>query len=121
MNRTPVLYSETMNPEEKQVNPLWETLAMIGAFALLWVWFLVRQSAIQKAAQQGIAASQVHTSPLWTLAQIAAAAILFIVFLRRLQRARAAMREAATPRFPPGFDAYSSMQDKSKNKKKPQK
>ena len=103
-----------MNLEEKNPHPLWETLAMIGAFALVWAWFFARQSAIKAAAAQGIGAAQVSISPLWTLAQIAAVAVLILIFVRRMRRARAAMQELSLPRMPPGFDAYNSSQAPSK-------
>lgn len=105
-----------MNLEEKQAHPLWETFAMIGSFALLWAWFIARQMAIKAAAAQGIAARQVSISPLWTIAQIVALALLVVIFVRRMRRTRKAMQELSLPPMPPGFEAFNSLQDKPAKK-----
>jgi hypothetical protein len=89
-------------------NPLWETVAMAGSFVMLWAWMLARMAAAQKAAQSRVAdpSSVYYLSPLWTVVQIAAIAILLVIFVRRLKRARQAMQEmnssSGRPMFGPG-------------------
>lgn len=67
-------------PEPK--TPLWETLAMIGSFALVWAYFLAFQ-----------AARGTKTPPHfgWKLALLAAIGVLVWVFVRRLKRILAAL------------------------------
>ena len=78
----------------KRENPLWETLVMVASFAFLWIWILSAKAAHAQGANLG---------PQWMLFQLIAAGALFVIFVRRVQRAKKAFREAdtsnrATPR-----------------------
>src|SRR4051812_17836675 len=85
-------FEEPREPEQR-ANPWWETAAMIISFGLLWAYLLARQAAMQAAAKSGAASPRVELSPLWTIAQFAAIAILVAVLIRRMRRASNAMRE----------------------------
>ncbi|HEX8234620.1 MAG TPA: hypothetical protein VF600_01570 [Abditibacteriaceae bacterium] len=70
--------------EPKQNYPLWETIVMAASFALLWAWFLARQSATRTGTDLW---------PGWTALQFLALAALVLVLVRRMIRVRDAMRE----------------------------
>jgi hypothetical protein len=70
--------------EPKRNHPLWETIVMAASFALLWGFFLAKQSASRTG---------VDLWPGWTALQIVALAALVLVLVRRMIRVRDAMRE----------------------------
>lgn len=94
-----------MNTPEPRSTPWWETAAMIASFVLLWAYMLARQSALMAAARSGAASPRLEISPLWNVAQYVAIATLVFILMRRVKRARDAVREATQirPGFPPGF------------------
>lgn len=96
---------KTDQPREPNSMPWWETAAMIASFALLWAYMLARQSALMTAARSGAVSPRPEMSPLWAVAQAVAIATLLLILVRRMKRARDAMREAnqIRPGFPPGF------------------
>lgn len=65
--------------------PLWETLAMAGAFVLLWFWF-----AAHKAAQN----SATNLSPWWTAALLLALGAMAFITMRRARRFKRALEES---------------------------
>jgi hypothetical protein len=81
--------------DPKRNHPLWETIVMGGSFAMLWAWFLARQSASR---------SGIDLWPGWTALQLIALAALVLVLIRRMIRVRDAMRESTKlpnrPQFP---------------------
>ncbi len=70
--------------EEAPRAPLWETLSMIAAFVLLWLWF-----AAHKAAQS----SGAELSRWWTVALLAALGAMAWIMVRRMQRFKRALQE----------------------------
>jgi membrane protein implicated in regulation of membrane protease activity len=81
---------------EKNSNPLWETLVMIGSFLLLWAWFLARS-----AAQRANAPLQLY----WQGALVVALLALVYVTVRRIRRVQRALRGEdeqgnVTPMYP---------------------
>lgn len=74
--------NDPFNPAPDEKTPLWETLAMIGSFALVWAYFLAFQAA--RAAK---------TTPhfAWKIALLVAIGVLIWVFVRRLKRILAAL------------------------------
>lgn len=94
-----------LDESKERATPWWETAAMVVSFGLLWAYLIARQVALKAAAQSGAAHPQIHLSPLWTVAQVAAIAVLLFVLVRRMQRAATAMRAASQiqPGMPPGF------------------
>lgn len=81
--------------EPKRNHPLWETVVMAASFAMLWAWFLARQSASR---------TETDLWPGWTALQLIALAALVLVLVRRMIRVRDAMRENSKlpnrPHFP---------------------
>jgi hypothetical protein len=81
--------------EPKRNHPLWETVVMAASFAMLWAWFLARQSASRTGTDLW---------PGWTALQLIALAALVVVLVRRMIRVRNAMRENSKlpnhPQFP---------------------
>lgn len=87
--------------------PLWETLSMIAAFVLLWIWF-----AAHKSAQNSGAA--LH--PAWTAALLAALGMMALITVRRMQRFKRALEETrqqsqrrpgAMPWMPPDRNGHN--------------
>lgn len=70
--------------EETPRPPLWETLAMIAAFVLLWFWFGAHRSAQQAGSKLSIE---------WTVALLAALAVMAIITVRRVVRFKRALEE----------------------------
>jgi hypothetical protein len=104
-------------PRDERVGPWWETAAMIGAFALLWAFLLARNASLQVAAQSGAAAPRPQLSPLWTIAQYAAIAVLVLVLVRRVKRTRDAMRQVSQikPGLPFGVPSSFGTNGNSQN------
>ena len=69
--------------ERKSGNPLWENLVMAGSFILIWVWFLVYQSARRTGSTLW---------PGWAVLLWLTVAILAIIMVRRILRLRRALR-----------------------------
>ena len=74
-------------PKPKREHPLWETIVMAVSFALLWAWFLARQSVSSTRNQT--------LWPGWTALQILALLALVFITVRRMKRLREALREGA--------------------------
>ena len=78
-----------MNQHEKPAenavgNPRWETAIMALSFVAIWVWWLARQNAYK---------TQTEFSGAWNLFLLAVVGLLVWVFVRRLARTMAAIRE----------------------------
>jgi hypothetical protein len=65
--------------------PRWETGVMVGSFILIWVYFLARQGALKAGSE---------LSFVWNAALLVAVAALIVVFIRRLKRTLASLRDA---------------------------
>lgn len=93
--------------EETPRPPLWETLSMVAAFVLLWVWF-----SAHKAAQNA------HTplGPEWTALLLGTLALMAFILFRRVRRFQRALEETrqqmgrgprAMPWMPPDRNGHN--------------
>jgi hypothetical protein len=78
----PPAVSSDANPPR---TPLWETLAMAGAFVLLWVWFASHRAAQKANAELGVE---------WTVALLTALAVMAFITIRRVGRFKRALLES---------------------------
>ena len=106
-NPKPPIPPALSSGEETPRPPLWETLAMVAAFVLLWVWF-----SAYKAAQSA------HTplSQAWTALLLATLALMAFITFRRVKRFQRALEESrqqmgrgprAMPWMPPDRNGHN--------------
>lgn len=79
--------------EAPKKKPLWETLVIAASFAGVWIYFFAWLAAGR---------DKTPLAPTWQLLLVPCLIALFIVFRRRLARARSTMRESQEMR-PPRF------------------
>jgi Na+-transporting NADH:ubiquinone oxidoreductase subunit NqrE len=58
---------------------------MAGSFVLIWMYFLARQGALRAGSELSFG---------WNVALLAVVAALIVVFVRRLKRTLASLRDA---------------------------
>ena len=61
--------------------PWWETAVLVGSFGLVWAWFLARGT---------------KSATVWNAVLLLAVAALILVFVRRMRRIIAALREQSS-------------------------
>ena len=87
--------------------PLWETLAMVGSFVLLWAWFLAHQSALKANVPLALA---------WNIALGISLLVMIWITVRRMRRFKRALDETAknSRRGVPGMPWMQIPDDKRK-------
>jgi uncharacterized membrane-anchored protein len=85
-NSKPPIPPAKSSSEAATRTPLWETLAMIAAFVLLWLWFGARSSALK---------ANVDLDKSWTAALLVALAAMAFITVRRVQRFKRALEESS--------------------------
>lgn len=84
MSKPPI--SEPNSPIKSQTNgaPRWETWAMALSFAALWAWFMAYLSASRTGESPSV---------LWQIPLVVSLAVLIWIFVRRMKRALAGLKE----------------------------
>lgn len=84
MSKPPISDPNSAQKPQSNGAPRWETWAMAASFAALWAWFMAYLSA-----------SRTGDSPstLWQIPLAVSLALLIWIFVRRMKRALAGLKE----------------------------
>ena len=84
MSKPPIAAPNAPQKATPQITPRWETWTMASSFVVLWVWFIARQLAYRN--------NEVF-SQLWQIPLFISLGLLIWVFIRRMRRALAGLKE----------------------------